>query len=145
MRPGSAARRLTAAAAGPATAAALAGSVRIAAQTDSHAMSASASSRSSAGWSIRANTTPVPAAWVRSTARRSVTRSRPASATRRTRACSTPTPTAAMAWPSGVRRAVCMSRNSPGLASPKPTWSSQPARRLSTGSPSMPAGGLRAR
>jgi len=36
--------------------------VRMVAQTDSHAVSASVSSRSSSAWPIRVNTTPVPAA-----------------------------------------------------------------------------------
>ena len=122
--------------------AAVLASVRMAAQTDSQAVSARVSSRSAAGWSMRVNTTPVPAARMRSTARRSVTRSRPASATRCTRARRISAPAAATAWPSGVRSAVCMSRNSSGLARPKPTWSSQPARRPSIGSASGADGGL---
>jgi hypothetical protein len=64
------------------------------------------------------------AAWMRSTARRSVMRSRPASATRCTRSRRTLTPAAAAARPSGVRSAMCRSRNSSGLASPKPCESS---------------------
>ena len=63
LRSGSAARRVTAAAAGPVTAAVL-WSVRMVAQTDSHAVSASVSSRSSSAWPMRVNTTPVPPATV---------------------------------------------------------------------------------
>jgi hypothetical protein len=58
VRSGSAARKVTAAAAGPVMAAVFT-SVRMVVQTDSHAMSASVSSRSSAAWSIRVKTTPV--------------------------------------------------------------------------------------
>ena len=77
---------------------------------------------------------PHAAAWTRRTACSSATRSLPTAAIRPTSARSIVVARAAAGEAAPGRGSPYISAYSPGLARPKPTWRSQPARRSSTGS-----------
>jgi len=128
------ARNVTAAAIGPVPAW-WGASVRICRRTASNMPSARPGSRCSGGVDRIVRTVPVPAAWMRSTARCSLTRSRPLTASLWIRACRTCLPDCA-AGERDPRPGSLKSRNRVGLATPKSICICQPARRSSSGSTS---------